>query len=102
MSLTAAEIRDLAEHSLSNQAPKDSHITDLFEAVRPPFKEAFAALHANCPPSRELSLAITNLEQSLMWGVKAIAVHQDAILADVAAQAAAAKEAAIVAARGRA
>ncbi len=30
---------------------------------------------ADCPSSRELSLALTNLEQTLMWAVASIARH---------------------------
>lgn len=30
------------------------------------------AIMANCPESREKSLALTNLEQALMWAIKSI------------------------------
>jgi hypothetical protein len=36
---------------------------------------AFEFNHA-CPPSRELSLAMTHLEQALMWANAAIARHE--------------------------
>lgn len=100
--MTAAEIRDLAEHSIYNHPPKDSAIIDLFENVRPAFVDAYVAILTYCPGSREASIAVTNLEQALMWAVKAIAVHQDEILADIEAEALRVKEAAIVAARGHA
>lgn len=102
MTMTTAEIRDLAEHSLTTHPPQDSAIIDLFEGVRPAFKEAFIAVHTYCPVSREASIAITNIEQALMWAIKAIAVHQDDILADIAAEVERVKEAAAVAARGKA
>lgn len=35
-------------------------------------------LHANCPPSRELSLATTKLEEVAMWANKAIACNETA------------------------
>jgi len=34
-----------------------------------------AAIRAWCPNSREKSLAVTNLEQAVMWANKAIAIH---------------------------
>lgn len=33
-------------------------------------------LSANCPPSRELSLALTKLEEATMWAVKSIARNE--------------------------
>ncbi len=42
-------------------------------------RQAFATIddimRENCPQSRELSLAITNLEQSAMWAIKAVVVN---------------------------
>ena len=29
-----------------------------------------------CPPSRETSLALTNLQQAIMWANSAIAIHE--------------------------
>ncbi len=33
-------------------------------------------MHENCPPSRELSLATTKLEEAVMWANKAIACNE--------------------------
>lgn len=35
-----------------------------------------ASLRRNCPPSRELSLALTKLEEVMFWGNAAIARHE--------------------------
>lgn len=39
-------------------------------------REAFSTLHlgisANCPDSREKSVALTNLETTAMWAIKAV------------------------------
>lgn len=39
-------------------------------------REAFSALHdlieQTCPPSREKSVALTNLETTAMWAIKAV------------------------------
>ena len=40
------------------------------------------AILAGCPASRERSLAITNLEQALMWAVKSIALEPEGWLGD--------------------
>lgn len=39
--------------------------------------EAGQIIEAECPPGRERSLAITNLEQASMWAKAAIARNQD-------------------------
>lgn len=71
---------EAAEHSLTNHPPIDPFITSLFESVRVPFKEAYTAVELLCPPSRERSLALTNVEQALMWAIKSIAVNQDQVM----------------------
>lgn len=68
------------EFNMTNQPPKAADIVALFEATREPFKVAASFVEANVPPSRERSLAITNLEQALMWAIAAIARNQDEIL----------------------
>jgi len=39
-------------------------------------RQAFSTIHdllvENCPVSRELSVALTNLETTAMWGIKAV------------------------------
>ena len=72
---------EAAEISMTNHPPIDPFIADLFEGIRAPFKAAYSAVEVACPVSRERSLAITNLEQALMWAIKAIAVNQNEIMA---------------------
>lgn len=73
---------DLLElfRSLTNQAPKSDAVVDRFEELRLPAKDFGATVLELCPPSRERSLAITKLEESLMWAIKSIALNQDDIL----------------------
>lgn len=58
--------------NMTNHTPSEGAIL-VIEALR----EGFIALAENvevaCPPSRERSLALTNLEQALMWAVASIA-----------------------------
>lgn len=44
--------------------------------IRNECKELAELLQTLCPPSRELSLAITNLQQVSFWGNAAIAIHE--------------------------
>lgn len=44
--------------------------------LRESYTELSSILNIIAPPSRELSVALTNLEQSAMWAIKAV-VHND-------------------------
>lgn len=41
-------------------------------ALREAFSAVKATIEANCPPSRQTSVAITELETSAMWAIKAV------------------------------
>lgn len=47
-----------------------------YEEIRAKGKEMAEFLTATCPASRELSLAITNLEQTIFWANAAIARNE--------------------------
>jgi len=47
-----------------------------YESIRTKGREFALYLAGQCPPSRELSLAMTNLEQAVMWANAAIARHE--------------------------
>lgn len=64
------------EASLTNQAP-GPNATEAIEALRAVAK-ALAPYLAALPPSRERSLSITHLEETVMWGVKAIVLNPSA------------------------
>lgn len=40
--------------------------------LRAIFSEVERIIHANCPDSRQKSIAITNLETTAMWAIKAV------------------------------
>lgn len=48
-----------------------------YHAIRDTAKTFAELLTQFCPPSRELSLALTNLEQSVMWANAAIARNEE-------------------------
>lgn len=53
-------------------APKDGQ-RERYERVRDNARSFAHLLATNCPESRELSLALTNLEEVVMWANAAIA-----------------------------
>ena len=66
---------DALERSLTNQAPNDVAI-ERIEAVREIAKQLGADIIDLCPDTRERSLALTHLEETTMWAVKSIVLHQ--------------------------
>lgn len=65
------------ENGFSYHPVKDELIQgERYQENRAAAKQFAAVLMQNCPPSRELSLAITNLQQALMWANAAIAVNE--------------------------
>lgn len=64
------------EHNMTNHAPRDEYVVSLFELLRGYAKELGNAIIDMVPESREQSLALTNLEQTLMWAIAGIARNQ--------------------------
>lgn len=48
-----------------------------YPLIRARFKELAFLLLEQCPPSRELSVALTSLQDANMWANAAIAIHED-------------------------
>lgn len=46
--------------------------------VRRAYSDLKAVLEAACPPSRQLSVALTELETSAMWAIKAVVFNDPA------------------------
>jgi hypothetical protein len=71
-----ADHPDVQDHDLVNRfsyhPPKDGQ-ADLYERIRREGLEFARLLNSYVPASRELSLAITALEQTVMWANAAIA-----------------------------
>lgn len=64
-------------HNLTNHPPKNDETVQKFESVRVLAKELGIEIIDSAPSSREQSLALTHLEQTVMWAVAAIARHQE-------------------------
>ena len=63
------------ENTFMYHAPKDGQ-QDKYRAIREEAKTFAYLLIESCPPSRELSLAITKLEETVMWANSAIARNE--------------------------
>lgn len=58
--------------NMTNQTPTLERIKRI-ERMREAYKKVSSMVYVNCPDSRERALALTGLEQSLMWSVASIA-----------------------------
>lgn len=63
-------------HNLTNHPPVGSDVVENFEKIRFFAKELGATIIRLSPVSREQSLALTSLEQTVMWAVASIARNQ--------------------------
>ena len=77
--LPPARLHERIEHDFTNHAPANDEIIRRFEALREEAK-AFAHLIVDtAPQSREQSLALTHVEQALMYAVAAVARNQEVL-----------------------
>lgn len=63
------------ENAFTYHAPKDDQ-PQRYTELRDAGKTLAELMTALCPQSRELSLALTNLEQAIMWANAAIARNE--------------------------
>jgi hypothetical protein len=63
------------ENRFTYHPPKDSTDVDIYHEIRTAGLAFALMLDRYAPESRELSLAITNVEQAVMWCNAAIARH---------------------------
>lgn len=63
------------ENNFSYHAPKDGQ-PQRYQEIRQRAKDMAYLLRSRCPPSRELSLAMTKLEESVFWANAAIARNE--------------------------
>jgi hypothetical protein len=60
-------------HRFAYHPPPDEHVANLHSHIRAIMSGAAAEVEANVPPGREQSLAITKLEEAMMWANAGIA-----------------------------
>jgi hypothetical protein len=63
------------QNAFTYHPPKDDQ-AERYAAIRDKAKELAAFIDEACPNSREKSLALTNLEQSVMWANASIARNE--------------------------
>jgi hypothetical protein len=69
------EKRKKLENISTYHGPKAGQ-PESYQAIRGTAKKLAALLETTCPKSRERSLAMTNLEQAVMWANASIARHE--------------------------
>ena len=67
------------ELTLTNRPLVDPSLESRLETISADLRTAGHAIVDLCPPSRELSLALTSLQETRMFAVAAIALHQERI-----------------------
>ena len=68
-------LHERIEHSLTNQPPREDFI-EWIELIREHAKSLGRVIIDYSPISREQSLALTHLEETVMWAVKGIVCNQ--------------------------
>lgn len=72
-------IKPYANEQLENNyryhSPKDGQ-TERYQLIREKAKELAYLIDGNCPPSREKSIAMTELETAVMWANASIARNE--------------------------
>jgi hypothetical protein len=64
------------EFVLTNQKPANDLVIMKMERIRADAKQLGISIITNTPQSREQSIALHQLEDTLMWAIKALAVNQ--------------------------
>ncbi len=72
-------LHEQVELTLTNRPLVDSSLESRLETISAELRMAGHAMVDLCPPSRELSLALTSLQEAIMMAVAAIVLHQERI-----------------------
>lgn len=75
MSPSARLVNQVA-NAFVHHAPLDDSQTERYGAIRQAMRQLAEQLIQDCPESRELSVALTRLEESMMWAIAAIARNE--------------------------
>lgn len=68
-------VRADLENRFTSHAPKDDQLSR-YEEIRQNAKQFAMLIDHDCPPSRERSLAMTKLEECVMWANASIARNE--------------------------
>ena len=67
--------KEQIDNTFTYHAPKNDQ-TERYQRIREWAKELATVISRDCPESREKSLALTNLQQSVMWANASIAINE--------------------------
>lgn len=67
---------DDIENRFAYHKPSSETVANTHSEMREKCRTLAHHMNNNCPPGKELSLAITKLEEAMMWANAAIARHQ--------------------------
>lgn len=67
--------KEQIDNTFTYHAPKGDQTTR-YQSIRECAKELAHNIARNCPDSREKSLALTNLQQAVMWANASIAINE--------------------------
>jgi hypothetical protein len=70
-----SELSEAIENNFTYHSPKSDQ-PERYEKIRKKAKELAYMIHEHCPTSREKSLAMTNIEQGVMWANASIARNE--------------------------
>lgn len=73
----AEDLHQRIERDFTNYAPADDRVINRFLAIRVRAKDFAHTCVDLCPPSRELSMALTDIERGMQAAVSAIARNQN-------------------------
>lgn len=76
--MSTEQQHEQVDHNLTNHAPTSDVVLYAFAEIRTAAKGFGHRVVALCPDSREKSLALTNLEQAVMWAIASVARNQGA------------------------
>lgn len=68
-------LRDQIHRTFTYHPPKGDQ-TDRYEVIRASARGLALLIEEKCPPSREQSLAITKLQEAVMWANASIACNE--------------------------
>ncbi len=72
-------LHDQVNLTLTNKPVADFRIQDKMEVISIRLKQVGHTMIQHCPDSRELSIALTKLQEARMFAIAAMAIHQDDI-----------------------
>ena len=72
--MDSQELIDRINVSLTNHTPNDEQVIRILE-IRDGAMTLGKMIANHCPDSRERSLAVTHLEETVMWAVKSIVLE---------------------------